>query len=105
MRTPGLGLSRRSSTSGVLPIAWTMSPYLPPHGLLSRRGSITFKKCSAAGFIQRLPHSVQRVHDAEEVSPAVEVHRHQVRQLFAPPPALPHAREQRLVGVHPLRVR
>src|ERR671911_1815702 len=41
MRTPGFGLRRRSSTSGVLPIAWTMSPYFPPHGLLSRRGSST----------------------------------------------------------------
>src|SRR5215204_1051535 len=41
MRTPGFGLSRRSSTSGVLPIAWTMSPYFPPQGLLSRRGSST----------------------------------------------------------------
>ena len=26
MRTPGLGENRLSSTSGVLPIAWTMSP-------------------------------------------------------------------------------
>jgi hypothetical protein len=26
MRTPGLGERRLSSTSGVLPIAWTMSP-------------------------------------------------------------------------------
>ena len=26
MRTPGLGESRLSSTSGVLPIAWMMSP-------------------------------------------------------------------------------
>ncbi len=26
MRTPGLGESRGSSTSGVLPIDWTMSP-------------------------------------------------------------------------------
>src|SRR4051812_30374447 len=41
MRTPGFGLSRRNSTSGVLPIASTMSPYLPPQGLLSRRGSST----------------------------------------------------------------
>src|SRR3954447_26014126 len=41
MRTPGFGLSRRNSTSGVLPIAWTMSPYMPPQGLLSRRGSST----------------------------------------------------------------
>src|SRR5215210_6904806 len=39
MRTPALGLRRLSSTSGVFPIAWTMSPYLPPHGRLSRRGS------------------------------------------------------------------
>src|SRR3954468_5725238 len=39
MRTPGCGERRFSSTSGVLPIASTMSPYLPPHGLLSRRGS------------------------------------------------------------------
>src|SRR4051794_12934143 len=43
MRTPGLGDMRLSSTSGVCPIAWTMSPYFPPHGLLSRRGSITSK--------------------------------------------------------------
>src|ERR671923_371030 len=41
MRTPGFGLSRLSSTSGVLPIAWMMSPYLPPHGRLSSRGSST----------------------------------------------------------------
>src|SRR5918997_420147 len=41
MRTPGLGLRRRNSTSGVLPIAWTMSPYLPPQGLVSSPGSST----------------------------------------------------------------
>src|SRR5918999_2042219 len=41
MRTPGFGLRRRNSTSGVLPIAWTMSPYLPPHGLVSSPGSST----------------------------------------------------------------
>src|SRR3954468_18601734 len=40
MRTPGLGLSRLNSTRGVLPIAWTMSPYFPPHGRLPRPGSI-----------------------------------------------------------------
>src|SRR3954451_961822 len=39
MWTSGLGLSERSRTSGVLPIAWTMSPYFPPHGRLSSRGS------------------------------------------------------------------
>src|SRR5262245_24531884 len=41
MRTPGFGLSRRSSTSGVFPMAWTMSPYLPPQGLLSSWDSST----------------------------------------------------------------
>src|SRR4051795_8150417 len=41
MRTPGLGDRRFSSTSGVLPIASTISPYLPPHGLLSRSGPST----------------------------------------------------------------
>src|ERR687893_2119217 len=41
MRTPGFGLRRRSSTSGVLPIAWTMSPYLPPQGRVSSPGSST----------------------------------------------------------------
>src|ERR687891_2933414 len=41
MRTPGLGLKRRNSTSGVLPIAWTMSPYLPPQGRVSSPGSNT----------------------------------------------------------------
>src|SRR5438045_3569457 len=40
MRTPGFGERRFSSTRGVLPIAWTMSPYFPPQGRLSRRGSI-----------------------------------------------------------------
>src|SRR3954449_9022197 len=44
MRTPGLGDRRLSSTRGVCPIAWTMSPYLPPHGRLSRRGSIIASK-------------------------------------------------------------
>src|SRR3954471_15508895 len=39
MRTPGRGERRLSSTSGVFPIASTMSPYLPPQGLLSRPGS------------------------------------------------------------------
>src|SRR5918992_5662458 len=41
MRTPGLGLRRRNSTRGVLPIAWTMSPYLPPQGRVSSPGSNT----------------------------------------------------------------
>src|ERR687892_1247346 len=41
MRTPGLWLKRRNSTSGVLPIAWTMSPYLPPQGRVSSPGSNT----------------------------------------------------------------
>src|SRR5918999_790633 len=41
MRTPGLGLRRRNSTSGVLPIAWTMSPYLPPQGRVLSPGSST----------------------------------------------------------------
>src|SRR5918999_1647880 len=41
MRTPGFGLRRRNSTSGVLPIAWTMSPYLSPQGRVSRPGSNT----------------------------------------------------------------
>src|ERR1700730_7087549 len=36
-RTPGFGLRRFSSTSGVWPIAWMMSPYRPPQGLFSRR--------------------------------------------------------------------
>src|SRR4051795_4644394 len=44
MRTPGLGLSRLSSTSGVLPIAWTRSPYRPPHGRFSRGGSGTTQR-------------------------------------------------------------
>src|SRR3954447_13975608 len=39
MRTPGCGERRFSSTRGVFPIASTMSPYFPPQGLLSRRGS------------------------------------------------------------------
>src|SRR3954452_9696964 len=39
MRTPGCGERRLSSTRGVFPIASTMSPYLPPQGLLSRPGS------------------------------------------------------------------
>src|SRR5829696_1443456 len=38
MRTPGFGDSRLSSTSGVWPIAWTMSAYLPPQGRFSSSG-------------------------------------------------------------------
>src|ERR1700761_842824 len=38
-RTPGFGLRRFSSTSGVWPIAWMMSPYRPPQGLFSRRSA------------------------------------------------------------------
>src|SRR5215208_2734330 len=48
IRTPGRGESRLSSTSGVLPIASTMSPYLPPQGLLSRRGSSIASKSVAS---------------------------------------------------------
>src|SRR5689334_3183831 len=39
MRTPGFGDRRFNSTRGVLPMAWTMSPYLPPQGRLPRCGS------------------------------------------------------------------
>src|SRR4051794_32493093 len=49
MRTPGLGLSRLSSTSGVLPIAWTRSPYRPPHGRFCRGGTVTSKRIVKAG--------------------------------------------------------
>src|SRR3954467_11213275 len=48
-RTPGLGLSRLSSTSGVLPIAWTRSPYRPPHGRFWRGGTGTSKRIVKAG--------------------------------------------------------
>src|ERR671921_2367873 len=41
MRTPGFGERRFSSTRGVCPIAWTMSPYRPPHGRFWRSGSVT----------------------------------------------------------------
>src|SRR5579875_840277 len=37
IRTPGLGLRRLSSISGVWPIDWMMSPYRPPQGLFWRR--------------------------------------------------------------------
>src|SRR5919106_5966698 len=50
MRTPGLGLSRFSSTSGVLPMASTMSAYLPPHGRSVRRGSTIASESVARGF-------------------------------------------------------
>src|SRR3954451_19944938 len=56
MRTPGRGDSRLSSTSGVLPIASTMSPYLPPHGLFSRPGSsIASESVATAGSAEWLP--------------------------------------------------
>src|SRR5688572_3278465 len=41
MRTPGLGDSRFSSTSGVLPIAATRSSYRPPQGLFRRSAGVT----------------------------------------------------------------
>src|SRR5205807_2655112 len=50
MRTPGLGAKRRSSTSGVCPIASRMSAYLPPHGPLSSRGSIIASKSVVVGY-------------------------------------------------------
>src|SRR5829696_3700333 len=53
MRTPGLGLRRRSSTSGVFPIAWTMSAYLPPQGRLSRRSSTSESVVPAGGQKRR----------------------------------------------------
>ena len=49
MRTPGLGDSRLSSTSGVLPIAATMSAYLPPHGRFSSSGSSIASESVVAG--------------------------------------------------------
>src|SRR4051812_8377245 len=48
-RTPGLGLSRLSSTSGALPIAWTGTPYRPPPGRLWRGGTGTSKRIVKAG--------------------------------------------------------
>src|SRR4051795_9622973 len=66
MRTPGFGLNRLSSTSGVLPIAWTMSPYFPPHGRLSRRGSIIASK-SVVGLV-RLTAAGHRRQDNEGVA-------------------------------------
>src|SRR5919198_487598 len=53
MRTPGLGESRLSSTSGVWPMASTMSPYLPPQGLLPRSGSSIASESVASG--ERVP--------------------------------------------------
>src|SRR5438128_11210028 len=50
MRTPGLGERRRSSTSGVCPIASRMSAYSPPHGRLSSRGSIIASKSVVVGY-------------------------------------------------------
>src|SRR3954466_10014492 len=54
MCTPDLGLSERSSTSGVLPIAWITSPYFPPHGRFSSRGS----KASESVVLLLQHHSV-----------------------------------------------
>src|SRR5580698_4589268 len=49
MRTPGLGDSRGSSISGVLPIDCTRSPYRPPQGLfLSRSAAITSRNIAPA---------------------------------------------------------
>src|SRR3954471_14225451 len=58
MRTPGLGLSRLSSTRGVLPIAWTRSPYRPPHGRFSRGGSGTTQR-----IVPGLPSKATRAPD------------------------------------------
>src|SRR5436189_6393579 len=52
MRTPGFGDSRFSSTSGVLPIASTMSPYRPPQGRLPT-SSNTPKAYSPGGGARR----------------------------------------------------
>src|SRR3954469_5108368 len=66
MRTPGFGDRRFNSTSGVLPIAWTMSPYFPPHGRLSRRGSIIASESVVRRV--RLPAACHRRQDHEGVA-------------------------------------
>src|SRR5829696_8964575 len=70
MRTPGFGDNRLSSTSGVWPIAWTMSPYLPPQGRFSSSGpSIASERIAwrrspgasdAAGALRALPAGHRR---------------------------------------------
>src|ERR671931_149 len=67
MRTPGFGDKRLSSTSGVCPIAWTMSPYLPPHGRLSRRGSIIASKSVVPDQARPLRPAGHRGEDHERV--------------------------------------
>src|SRR3954462_14344288 len=49
MRTPGFGDRRRSSTSGVLPMAWTRSEYRPPQGRLARGGRADIALQTVAG--------------------------------------------------------
>src|SRR4051794_18633656 len=51
MRTPGLGERRLSSTSGVLPIAWMMSPYRPPHGRFCSSCAIASGSVVASGNV------------------------------------------------------
>src|SRR5437763_15548255 len=128
MRTPGFGESRRSSTSGVWPIAWTMSAYLPPHGRLSRRGSIIASKsvvaakacpatkaASAAGH-RRQDHQrvsvahgrIQAVEHADVLVVQVDVHvavelAVLAEQLPLGVGVLPRERAQDLADVRPVR--
>src|SRR6185436_11131783 len=78
MRTPGFGANRFSSTRGVCPIAWTMSPYLPPQGRFSSPGSTTSKSVArGSGRLNRLSaghrrQDHQRVRVGERRVEAVE---------------------------------
>ncbi len=61
IRTPGLGDRRGSSTSGVLPIDCTMSPYRPPQGLfLSGWAAITSGNIATLAGRSRNPSPATR---------------------------------------------
>src|ERR1039458_1468728 len=58
MRTPGFGERLGNSTSGVLPIDCTMSPYRPPQGLLlTRSAGITSR--NIAGYSSAILRSLR----------------------------------------------
>src|SRR3954467_13387466 len=53
MRTPGLGESGGSSTSGVLPMAWTRSVKGPPQGRLASGGRADIALQTVARWVAR----------------------------------------------------
>src|SRR3954453_16782438 len=94
MRTPGLGERSLSSTSGVLPIAWTMSPAGAPHGRFCRCCAIASNSVVALRNVAE--RRVQRPEPLALLAVGLDPAGHRVY-----PARRPHARRDGLLRVGP----